>query len=160
MQTNVFLQFFNKQKIDSLTFYLWASNRSWFIALLSKLTNLLHLLPDWYWETSQIEHYTFLSRILMADLLWHNCLHDLRISQERRQWCIHLSLGFKTYGQSRLKSKTEGANSPTKWWLVTAKRNLKKRKNITIHIHWHCIIGAFSFAWHIWQNNLGVIKYL
>ena len=37
-------------------------------------------------------------------------------------------MGFKTHGQNQPKSKTEGTNGPTKWWLVTAKILLKKFK--------------------------------
>ena len=37
---------------------------------------------------------------------------------------------FKIHGQSNLKSETEGARGPTKWWQVTAKKEGKKRSGL------------------------------
>ena len=52
---------------------------------------------------------------------------------------------FKLHGRSQLKSETESTSGYTKWCLVTAKKNLKKGRNITLVFGLH-LLSKFCYC--------------
>ena len=83
---------------------------------------------------------------------------SLCVTESRKQAMMDPP-GFETYGQSQLKSKLESSSGSTKWWLVTAKIEIRRKDitqwykrfpTISVEIDWRsgttpvASIGAFN----------------
>ena len=71
------------------------------------------------------------------------CTSDIK----RRLWCIHL--GFKTHGQSQLKSETESTSGYTKLWHCPRKN--KKQNTAKLRIKGPTVLHKV----HLWHLAMG-----